>query len=150
LAYDGGKLSKYYTYSVEQNKVVCCVRLSTYIFYFSYCISNTTGYPLLKSSNSVDFSVGLPRGTTYIQTIFDICPRVSKNVKGYRSHSVPFPGFQTLKVVVFDLVDEVRTRLYHMVTPQIYQLNLHMGTADGGTVVKVLCYKLEGRWFDSR
>jgi hypothetical protein len=22
--------------------------------------------------------------------------------------------------------------------------------ADGGTVVKVLCYKSEGRWFDSR
>jgi hypothetical protein len=26
----------------------------------------------------------------------------------------------------------------------------YMGTADGGTVVKVLCYKSEGRWFDSR
>jgi hypothetical protein len=25
-----------------------------------------------------------------------------------------------------------------------------LGTADGGTVVKVLCYKLEGCWFDSR
>jgi hypothetical protein len=25
-----------------------------------------------------------------------------------------------------------------------------MGAADGGTVVKVLCYKSEGRWFDSR
>jgi hypothetical protein len=25
-----------------------------------------------------------------------------------------------------------------------------LGTADGGTVVKVLCYKSEGRWFDSR
>jgi hypothetical protein len=24
------------------------------------------------------------------------------------------------------------------------------GTADGGTVVKVLCYNSEGRWFDSR
>jgi hypothetical protein len=24
------------------------------------------------------------------------------------------------------------------------------GTADGGTVVKVLCYKAEGRWFGSR
>jgi hypothetical protein len=24
-----------------------------------------------------------------------------------------------------------------------------MGTADGGTVVKVLRYKSEGRWFDS-
>jgi hypothetical protein len=27
---------------------------------------------------------------------------------------------------------------------------LLLGTADGGTVVKVLCYKSEGRWFDSR
>jgi hypothetical protein len=27
---------------------------------------------------------------------------------------------------------------------------LLQGTADGGTVVKVLCYKSEGRWFDSR
>jgi hypothetical protein len=25
-----------------------------------------------------------------------------------------------------------------------------LGAADGGTVVKVLCYKSEGRWFDSR
>jgi hypothetical protein len=25
-----------------------------------------------------------------------------------------------------------------------------LGTADGDTVVKVLCYKSEGRWFDSR
>jgi hypothetical protein len=29
-------------------------------------------------------------------------------------------------------------------------LCLKVGTADGGTVVKVLCYKSEGRWFDSR
>jgi hypothetical protein len=28
--------------------------------------------------------------------------------------------------------------------------NSQVGTADGGTVVKVLCYKSEGRWFDSR
>jgi hypothetical protein len=27
---------------------------------------------------------------------------------------------------------------------------LNLGTADGGTVVKVLCYKSEGRWFDFR
>jgi hypothetical protein len=31
-----------------------------------------------------------------------------------------------------------------------YSLLLTLGTADGGTVVKVLCYKWEGRWFDSR
>jgi hypothetical protein len=27
---------------------------------------------------------------------------------------------------------------------------LYVGGDRGGTVVKVLCYKLEGRWFDSR
>jgi hypothetical protein len=32
----------------------------------------------------------------------------------------------------------------------IYIATLLSGTADGGTVVKVLCYKSEGRWFDSR
>jgi hypothetical protein len=33
----------------------------------------------------------------------------------------------------------------------IYVLCFYIvGTADGGTVVKVLCYKSEGRWFDSR
>jgi hypothetical protein len=29
-------------------------------------------------------------------------------------------------------------------------LQMKGGTADGGTVVKVLCYKSVGRWFDSR
>jgi hypothetical protein len=29
-------------------------------------------------------------------------------------------------------------------------LLINRGTADGGTVVKVLFYKSEGRWFDSR
>jgi hypothetical protein len=33
----------------------------------------------------------------------------------------------------------------------IYNLSLFlMGTDDGGAVVKVLRYKSEGRWFDSR
>ena len=77
---------------------------------------------------SLDFSVGSPGGTTHIQTILDVCPRVSKNVMGYCSHSVPFPGFQTLKIVDFDLVDEVRTHPLSHDTPQIYQLNLHTHT----------------------
>ena len=42
-----------------------------------------------------------------IQTIFDFCPRVLKHVMGYRSHSVPYPGFRLLKVIVFDVVDDV-------------------------------------------
>jgi hypothetical protein len=38
-----------------------------------------------------------------------------------------------------------------VVTSYIIQsTTLHMGTAYGGTVVKVLRYKSEGRWFDSR
>jgi hypothetical protein len=32
----------------------------------------------------------------------------------------------------------------------LLKYNQNLGTADGGTVVKVLCYKSEGRWFDSR
>jgi hypothetical protein len=35
-------------------------------------------------------------------------------------------------------------------TNYLNQTCLNMGTADGGTVGKVLCYKLKGRWFDSR
>jgi hypothetical protein len=31
-----------------------------------------------------------------------------------------------------------------------YMYIIYMGTADGGTVVQVLCYKSEGHWFDSR
>jgi len=83
--------SKLYTYSVEHSKVVCCIRLSTYIFYFYYCISNTTGCcPVLKFSNSLDFIVDLTSGHDIYTNDIRLCPRVSKNVKGYRSHSVPF------------------------------------------------------------
>ena len=45
---------------------------------------------------------------------------------GYRSHSVPFPGFEALKIVDIDLVDEVRTHPLSHDTPQIYQPNLHI------------------------
>jgi hypothetical protein len=31
-----------------------------------------------------------------------------------------------------------------------FNYRLRSGTADGGTVVKVLCYKSESRWLDSR
>jgi hypothetical protein len=46
-------------------------------------------------------------GTRNIQAVFDLCPQVLKNVVGYRSHCVPYAGFQLLKVVAFDLVDNV-------------------------------------------
>lgn len=42
-----------------------------------------------------------------MQAVFDLCPQVLKHVVGDRSHSVPYAGFQLLKVVVVDLVDEV-------------------------------------------
>jgi hypothetical protein len=51
--------------------------------------------------------VGTPSGTTNIQIILDLCPCVLKHVVGCRYHRVPYAGFQLLKVVVIDLVDEV-------------------------------------------
>jgi hypothetical protein len=51
--------------------------------------------------------VTTPRGTTNIQTTFDLCTHALKLVVGYRNHGVPYAGFQQLKIVVFDLVDEV-------------------------------------------
>jgi len=55
----------------------------------------------------VDFTVGIPGGTTNIQLIFDICPCFVTDVVGCCSHSVPYVGFQLLKIVVFDPVDDV-------------------------------------------
>jgi hypothetical protein len=52
---------------------------------------------------SVNFSVGCHGGTTNIQTIFDLVPRCLKHVWCYRS--VPYAGFQVLKVVVLNLVE---------------------------------------------
>jgi hypothetical protein len=40
---------------------------------------------------------------------------VWKYVVGYCSHSLLIAGFQLLKIVVFDLVDEVTYHLYHTV-----------------------------------
>jgi hypothetical protein len=56
---------------------------------------------------SINFSVGSLGGTTNIQTIFDLVPRCLKHVWCYRSHSVPYAGFQVLKVVDLNLVDNV-------------------------------------------
>ena len=54
-----------------------------------------------------NFHVANPDGTTNIQTIFDLCPRVLKHVVGYCSHSIACANFQLLKIVVFDQVDDV-------------------------------------------
>jgi hypothetical protein len=46
-------------------------------------------------------------GTTNIQMIFDLLPRCLKHVWCYRSHSIFYAGFQVLKVVDLNLVDNV-------------------------------------------
>jgi hypothetical protein len=51
--------------------------------------------------------VGTPDDTKNIQTIFDFCSRVLKYIMGYRSHRVLYTGFRLLKVIVFDVVDEI-------------------------------------------
>ena len=43
------------------------------------------------------------------------------------------------------------TDMYRHVDKAIEKCNYYFGTGDGGgTVVKVLCYKSEGRWFNPR
>jgi hypothetical protein len=42
-----------------------------------------------------------------IQTIFDLVPRRLKHVWRCRSHSVPYAGFQVLKVVDVNLTDNI-------------------------------------------
>jgi len=46
-------------------------------------------------------------GTTNILTIFDVYPLGFEHVLGYPRHSVPYSGFELLKIDVFDLIDEV-------------------------------------------
>jgi hypothetical protein len=43
---------------------------------------------------SMHFSVGFLGDTANIQTIFDLVPRFLKHVWCYRSHRVPYAGFQ--------------------------------------------------------
>jgi hypothetical protein len=57
--------------------------------------------------------VGTAAGTTS-QAIFDLRPRVLKQAVRYRSHSDPHAGFQLLKILIFDLGDEV----FHVTTKE--------------------------------
>jgi hypothetical protein len=55
----------------------------------------------------------------------------------------------------YDKWSNISTSFYKLHRPELiktfcYVMFSLLGTADGGTVVKVLCYKSEGRWFDSR
>jgi hypothetical protein len=56
---------------------------------------------------SINFNVGFLGGMTSIQTIFDLVPRCLKHVWCYRSHSVPYAGFQVLNVIDLNLVDSI-------------------------------------------
>jgi hypothetical protein len=57
-------------------------------------------------------------------------------------------------VVVFHMSRKLIRNCYIFVLVARFNIKIVylslMGTADGGTVVKVLCYKSEGRWFNSR
>jgi hypothetical protein len=55
----------------------------------------------------INFNVGSLGGPINIQTIFDVVPCCFKHVWCYRSHSVPYAGFQALKVIDLILVDNV-------------------------------------------
>jgi hypothetical protein len=52
------------------------------------------------------FKVGTPGGTTNIQTIFDVCPRILKHAVCYHSYSIPFSGLQLLEIFVLNLAGE--------------------------------------------
>jgi len=55
----------------------------------------------------LDLNTGTFGGTTNIQTAFELCPRVLKQVVGYRGRRIPCAGLQLPKIAVFDLIDEV-------------------------------------------
>jgi hypothetical protein len=75
---------------------------------------------------SVNFNVGFLGGTTNIKTIFDHVPHFLKYVWCYHSHSVPYVGFQVLKVVDLNLVDNVL-----QITPQEKSSGVKSGELGG-------------------
>jgi hypothetical protein len=56
---------------------------------------------------SLNFNVGSLGGTTIIQMTYDLIPHCLKHVWCYHSHSIPYVGFQVLKVIDLNLVDNV-------------------------------------------
>ena len=51
--------------------------------------------------------MGPAGGMTNIQVVFDPSPHILKLVVGCFTDSVPYVGFQPLKIVVFELLGEV-------------------------------------------
>jgi hypothetical protein len=64
-------------------------------------------------TSSINFNVGSLGGTTNIQMICNLLLHCLKHVWCYSSHSVPYVGFQVLKVADLNLVDNIPD-----VTPQ--------------------------------
>ena len=62
---------------------------------------------LLAIHTLEDLNTSTPGGTTNTRGIFNLSPRLLKHGIDYRDHSFSCAGFLLLKVVVFDLVDEV-------------------------------------------
>jgi hypothetical protein len=59
-------------------------------------------------------NVGIAVGRTNIRTVFDVCQRVLEYFVCYRGQRLSCTVFQLLKIVVFDLEDEVRHYLNPM------------------------------------
>jgi hypothetical protein len=96
---------------------------NVYLYIYSFCKrvvwtvtkTNSGSFFFWPLPSFVEFSLCTNAGTTTIQAIFDLCPRVLKRVLGYHSHDIPCASFQLLKIVVFYLEDAVRNRLSHTI-----------------------------------
>jgi hypothetical protein len=93
---------------VIQNKII--ISQKAFIIYI-YGLHHYKGKPSKLFSEhitfSINFNVSSLGGTTNIQTIFELVPRCLKHVWCYRSHSIPYAGFQVLNVIDLNLVDNV-------------------------------------------
>jgi hypothetical protein len=87
---------------------------------------------------SINLNVGFFGGTTNIQTIFDLVPRCLKHVWCYRSSSDPYAGFQVLKVVDLNLLDNV----LH-ITPQKEPNGVKSGDLGGQAISPTLPIHLQ-------
>jgi hypothetical protein len=92
-----------------QNKVI--ISQKVYIIHI-YGLRHYKGK--LSTFFSINVNAGSLGGTTNIQTILYLVPRCVKRVWCYRSHSVPYAGFQVLTVVDLNLVDNI----FHVTTQE--------------------------------
>jgi len=71
------------------------------------CSTEANSKIILLLTALADFNLGIPGGMTNNETIFNPCLCVLKHVLGFHSH-ITYAGFQLLKIIFFDLIDEVR------------------------------------------